>query len=175
MQNNVTVVGKAEVTNPAGSGNDGRVADVFGYGDYAYLNAFRDPTCELAGVHVVDISNPAAPFEVPDAFIPTSPGSYAGEGIQVIPMANQFFTGDLLIHQNETCPANPPPPSAAQGGISLWNVTDPTNSQPVKLHTGDFTNPAGGLDPWPNQTHSMYAWTNHKTTAPTSCSSTTRS
>ena len=161
VQRNVSVVGKAAVTNPSGAGNRGRVADVFAWGDHAYLTAFRDPTCVATGVHVMDISNPAAPFEVTDAFIPTSVGSYAGEGIQVIRMANQHFTGDLLVHQNETCPAGPAPASPAMaGGISLWNVTNPTAPTPVTLHTGDFTNPNGALDPGPNQTHSMRLWTN---------------
>ena len=161
VQENVTVVGRAEVTNPSGAGNDGRVADVFAHGDYAYLNAFRDPTCVDAGVHVMDISDLENPFEVTDAFIPTSVGSYAGEGIQVIELDNEFFDGDLLIHQNETCPFGPPPTDPAlSGGISLWDVSDPTDPQPVTLHTGDFTNPGGGTDPGPNQTHSMYAWTN---------------
>ena len=161
VNRNVEVVGKAEVTNPSGAGNDGRVADVFGYGDYAYLNAFRDPTCVQAGVHVIDISDPSNPVEVTSAFIPTTVGNYAGEGIQVIPMNNAFFSGDLLIHQNETCPSGQPQPVAPNvGGISLWNVTDPTHPVPVRLHAGDFTNPAGGNDPGPNQTHSMYAWTN---------------
>ena len=45
----VKLVGKAEVTNPAGTGNDGRVADVSAYGKYAFLTAFRDPTCERTG------------------------------------------------------------------------------------------------------------------------------
>ena len=164
VQQNVTLVGKAAVTNPSGAGTVGRVADVFAYGDYAYLTAFRNPTCVDTGVHVMDISDPAAPFEVTSAFIPTSVGSYAGEGIQVIRMDNQYFSGDLLIHNNETCPAGPAPtaPNLA-GGISLWDVTDPTSPTPVTLHTGDFTNPNGTLDPSPNQTHSMRIWTNEKT------------
>src|SRR5688572_17661147 len=158
VNRNVQLVGKAEVTNPSGASNDGRVADVFGYGDYAYLNAFRDPTCVQAGVHVIDIHDPANPFEVTGAFIPTTTGNYAGEGIQVIRMDNAFFTGDLLIHQNETCPAGQPQPVGANvGGISLWNVTNPTAPVAVKQHTGDF---AGGINAFPNQTHSMYAWTN---------------
>jgi hypothetical protein len=160
LNNNVTVVGRAEVTNPSGDGNEGRVADVFGYKDYAYLNAFRDPTCVDTGVHVIDMHDPANPFEVTDAFIPTSVGSYAGEGVQVISMANAHFTGDLLIHQNETCPGATP---SVSGGISLWDVTDPTDPQAVTLHTGDFSNPAGGTDASPNTTHSMYAWTNEFT------------
>ncbi|MGH9283222.1 MAG: hypothetical protein ACRD0S_09855, partial [Acidimicrobiales bacterium] len=160
VQENVTLVGRAEVTNPSGDGNDGRVADVYAHGDHAYLTAFREPTCEQAGVHVMDISDPAAPFEVTDAFMPTTVGSYAGEGIQVIPMDNELFTGDLLIHQNETCPApaGPPPPNVMEkGGINLWDVSDPTDPEPVTLHAGDLE---GGFDAGPNQTHSMRAWTN---------------
>jgi hypothetical protein len=159
VQQNVELIGKAEVTNPTpGQSNDGRVADVFAHGDFAYLTAFREPTCENAGVHVVDIHDPTNPFEVTDAFMPTSVGSFAGEGIQVVSIDNEFFSGDLLIHQNETCPFGPPPTDPLlSGGISLWDVSDPTNPEPVTLHTGDF---AGGLNAGPNQTHSMYAWQN---------------
>lgn len=160
VNRNVTLVGKGEVTNPSGDGNTGRVADVTAFGDYAYLNAFREPTCERTGVHVMDISNPAAPVEVTSAFIPASDGSYVGEGIQVERIDNAFFQGDLLAHQSETCPGETPPPPNL-GGISLWNVTDPRNPTPVTLHTGDFSNPAGGVDPAPNQVHSMRMWTNN--------------
>ncbi len=161
VNRNVQVVGKAEITNPSGASNNGRVADVFGYGNYAYLNGFRAPTCVQAGVHVVDINDPANPFEVTSAFIPTTVGNYAGEGIQVIPMNNAFFKGDLLIHNNETCPPGQPQPVAPNvGGISMWNVSVPTAPVAVKLHAGDFTNPGGGTDAAPNQTHSMFAWTN---------------
>lgn len=156
----VELVGKGEVTNPSGAGNEGRVADVSAHGDYAYLNAFREPTCAAGGVHVMDISDPANPVEVTEAFIPTSPGSYAGEGIQIVPMATPAFTGDLLVHQNETCdPAQIVDPSKA-GGVSLWNVSDPRHPQPVTLHTGDFTAEDGSIEPAPNNTHSMRVWTN---------------
>lgn len=159
VQRNVSLVGKAEVTNPSGAGNDGRVADVFAKGNYAWLNAFFEPTCEDTGVHTIDISDLRNPVEVTDAFIPTSVGSYAGEGIQVVEYRNRFFRGDLLIHQNETCPFGPEPTDPTQlGGISLWDVSDPTDPQPVTLHTGDFTNDEGGTDPAPNTVHSMRHW-----------------
>ncbi|RKT68504.1 hypothetical protein DFJ66_1689 [Saccharothrix variisporea] len=154
VNRNVTLVGKAGVSHPGGT--TGRVADVTAFGDYAYLNAFREPDCQTTGVHVVDLHDPAHPFEVTDAFIPTTDGNYVGEGIQILHVDNAYFQGDLLAHQNETCPGATP---ANAGGISLWNVTDPTHPQPVTLHTGDFTNPAGGLDATPNQTHSMRMWT----------------
>ncbi len=155
VQNNVRVVGKAEVTNQTpGQTNDGRVADVFHFRNYAYLNAFRSPTCENTGVHVVDIHDLENPFEVADAFIPTSPGNFVGEGIQVLRISNKQFKGDVLIHQNESCPGVTP--AAGQtGGISLWDVTDPLNAQPLALHAGDYD---GGTRA--NQTHSEFAWNN---------------
>jgi hypothetical protein len=153
------LVGRAPVVNPSGAGNLGRVADVTGHEGFAYLNAFREPTCEAGGVHVMDIGDPAHPVEVPEAFIPTSPGSYAGEGIQVVAMDNEHFTGDLLVHQNETCDPALVTEPAKVGGISLWDVTDPRSPRPLALHTGDVTGEQGGIDPAPNDSHSMRVWT----------------
>jgi hypothetical protein len=154
------LVGKGAVTNPSGAGNTGRIADVTAHGHHAYLNAFHQPTCAAGGVHVLDIADPAHPVEIPEAFIPTSPGSYAGEGIQVVAMATPSFTGDLLVHQNEICdPAQIADPAKA-GGISLWDVTDPRHPRPITVHTGDFTADDGSTDPAPNDTHSMRVWTN---------------
>jgi hypothetical protein len=155
----VRLVGKAEVTNPSGAGNDGRVADVSAFGDHAFLTAFRDPTCERAGAHVVDISNPAAPFEVTSAFMETTPNNYAGEGSQTLRVKNEFFDGVLFIHQNETCPNAPAPTEPnTRGGINIWDVTDAAHPRLLVKHAGDLV---GGLaDDQANQTHSAYAWTN---------------
>lgn len=159
---NVDLIGKAEVTNPSGAGNTGRVADVFAWGDYAYLNAFREPTCQAGGVHTMDISDLSAPREVTAAFIPTSPGQYAGEGIQVIRYTRNgkgSFAGDVLIHQNETCDPSISEPGRI-GGISLWNVTDPRRPTPIVLHAGDYTADDGTVEDSANQVHSMFAWRN---------------
>jgi hypothetical protein len=151
---NVTLVGKAGVTNPSGDGNTGRIADVFAYGDHAYLNAFNQPTCKAGGVHVMDISDLANPVEVPEAFMPTSVGSYAGEGLQVLPIGGR----DVLIHQNETC-AGATPPAGTSGGINLWDVTEPTQPVLLKAHAGDYTTANGGPRPSANPVHSVFAWT----------------
>jgi hypothetical protein len=157
----VRLVGKAEVTNPSRDGNDGRVADVSAFGNHAFLTAFREPTCERTGAHVIDISNPAKPFEVTKAFMETTDGNYAGEGSQTLRLKNAFFDGVLFIHQNETCPGAPEPKKpATRGGINIWDVTDATKPELLVKHAGDYTNASGGMDPQANQTHSAFAWTN---------------
>jgi hypothetical protein len=160
----VDLIGKAEVTNPSGAGNDGRIADVSAFGNHAFLTAFREPTCSQTGAHVIDISDPADPFEVTSAFMPTEEGNYAGEGSDVIEMNNEFFQGVLFMHQNETCPGAPPPTAPrTRGGINIWDVTDATQPELLVAHAGDYTNPAGGMDDQANQTHSQFAWTNSET------------
>jgi hypothetical protein len=157
----VRLVGKAEVTNPSGASNDGRVADVSAYGNYAFLTAFRDPTCEKGGAHVVDISNPRNPSEVTSAFMETTQHNYAGEGSQTLRLKNEFFDGVLFIHQNETCPSAPAPTApATRGGINIWDVTDATSPELLVKHAGDYTNASGGMDAQANSTHSAYAWVN---------------
>ena len=161
VQRNVRVVGKAAVTNPAGTGRQGRVADVSAHGDFAYLTAFREPTCEKAGAHVFDISNPEEPFEVKEAFMETTPQNYAGEGSHTLEMDNAFFKGVLFMHQNETCPGAPAPTQPnTRGGINIWDITDGDSPKLLVKHAGDNI---GGLDAQPNQTHSQFAWTNEKT------------
>jgi hypothetical protein len=157
----VKLIGKAEVTNPAGTGNDGRVADVSAYGKYAFLTAFREPTCERAGAHVINMSDPKNPFEVTSAFMETTPFSYAGEGSLTHRIKNAHFDGVIFVHQNETCPGAPPPTApATRGGINIWDVTDPEHPELLVKHAGDFTNPAGGMDAQPNDTHNVFVWTN---------------
>jgi hypothetical protein len=108
---------------------------VSAFGNFAYLNAFS-PECVSnggsgTGVHVVNISNPASPTKV--GFIAAHPNSYVGEGIHIVRANTPHFSGDMLIHNNETCNAT----AFAPSGASLWNVTDPTNPQPLSLNFGD--------------------------------------
>jgi len=114
-----------------------------------------------AGAHLIDISDPAHPFELTSAFMETTPDNYAGEGSQTLRLKNQFFDGVLFIHQNETCPGAPAPTQPrTRGGINIWDVTDATSPELLVKHAGDYTNPAGGTDDQANQTHSAFAWIN---------------
>jgi LVIVD repeat len=131
----MTLVGKVQLTNV-----DGGIADVAAFGNYAYLNAFSPecagrPGAQGTGVHIVNISNPASPSKV--GFIPAHANSYVGEGIHVVRASTPWFTGDMLIHNNETCNATLFTPS----GASLWNVTNPNSPTSLNLNFGD-TDPA---------------------------------
>lgn len=157
VNRNVRVVGKATVANP--SGLTGRIADVAAHGNYAYLTAFRNPDCKRTGAHVMDISNPAAPFEVVSAFMPTEEGNYAGEGAQTLEIRNASFNGVIFLHQNETCP-NAPAATVprTRGGINIWDITTPTVPLQLASHAGDYANPDGTTDTQANRAHSMFAW-----------------
>ena len=145
---NMVKVGGIELTNV-----DGGIADVAAFGNYAYLNAFSPectgrPGAQGTGVHVVDISNPASPTKV--AFIPAHANSYPGEGIHVVRANTPSFQGDMLIHNNETCDSAQFTPS----GASLWDVTDPTEPQPLKLNFGDTLPVPAGVSQTYHTTHS---------------------
>ncbi|HEX6208165.1 MAG TPA: hypothetical protein VF058_07395 [Actinomycetota bacterium] len=144
-QENVDVVGIW--TAPRTNKKPGRITDVWSLGNYAYLGTFAPP-CNGLGVNVVDISDPTNPTKA--AFIPSRPGTRVND-VKVIHLETSAFTGDVLLHSNENCSAHP----QRVGGISLWDVTDPTNAQPLAQGVGD-TN--GGTLPRARQVHNIFAW-----------------
>jgi hypothetical protein len=115
------------------------VTDVWAYGNYAYLGTFDDIACSLdfTGVHVVDISDPSAPAKV--AFIPAKPGTRNND-VKVAHLETPHFSGEILVASNEACGSpflsrmganglgNPP----GQGGVGIWDVTDPTKPKALK-------------------------------------------
>jgi hypothetical protein len=124
-------------------------------GEHAYLANWGDPACGLnseaggqnspdAGVWVVDI-DPIADAH-PVGFIPSSQDSRPGEGVQVIDLTTRWFSGEMLVTNNEQCGKN------GKGGVSLYDVSNPR--RPVKLseHFGD----RGFADT--NEIHSAFAW-----------------
>ena len=167
---NVELVGKVELTQPFGDVRPEQIADVSAKGDFAYLNSWQSPvarpgapagSCERGGVFVVDISDPANPRQV--TFIPSSLGSYPGEGSQVISINTPAFQGDVLTINNEACADTPADGDATtrKGGISLIDVTNPR--APVKLAdgVGDVT-PSGAIpgvkDSPVHLSHSAFSW-----------------
>jgi len=144
---NVDLVGKVTVSGASPS----HIADVAVSGNYAYLAARRLNTspCGVGGFYTVDISDPANPREVSFTAFPTH--SYPGEGMQVISLNTPTFKGDILVANNENCGTS----TARVGGMSLYDVTDPTNIVPLAIGKGDTNN--GALSR-ARQIHSVFAW-----------------
>ncbi|MDP9067101.1 MAG: hypothetical protein M3N53_01980 [Actinomycetota bacterium] len=146
------LVSKATVTNV----ND-LVADVGvdPRGEYAYLANWGRADCDAnseaggtnnpdAGVYVVDIRDLENPQQV--GFIAHSQDSRPGEGVQVVDVTTKFFTGTMLVTNNEQCGKN------GKGGVSLFDVSDPTTPKKLSEHFGD----RGSADT--NDIHSAFAW-----------------
>src|SRR5918994_1586443 len=115
----IELISKAIVTD-----QDDLVADVAidPSHDYAYLANWSDATCALpsegggqndpdAGIWVIDISDLENPVEV--GFIPSSQDSRPGEGMQALEVSTKWFTGTLLVSNNEQCGPQ------GKGGVSL--------------------------------------------------------
>lgn len=141
---NVKLIGRTDIRR----GGEGRGADVSAWRNYAYM-ATRDPQeCSDAGMAVMDISAPARPRQV--GLIPSTEGSFPGEGSQVVKLDTKFFTGPVLVFNNEICSRG------GKGGVSLWDVRRPRNPRPLVRHAGD---PDAGADFGVfNQIHSARAW-----------------
>ena len=141
----VELVSKLELSNV----EPGGIADVGVFGDYAYVAAWGGETCADTGVHVVDISDVANPVEV--GFIAAPPGSYPGEGVQVVRIDTRKFTGDVLLTNNEICA------EGGVGGINMYDVSDPLNPVPLAEGFGDSDDPQNPPTS-AHQTHSVFAW-----------------
>lgn len=149
---NVELVGKLRFADAA----EGRIADVEVFGDYAYLAAFSDPDCANTGVYVADIHDVRNPRQV--GFIPTGPGSFVGEGQQVISLKTKAFRGDVLIFNNEICGDVV---AGTVGGATLVDVSDPT--APVLLTSGfGDLDPEGAGPGIAHQVHSAFMWQDGK-------------
>jgi hypothetical protein len=126
-------------------------------GQWAFLANWGEPDCagpEVggrtspdAGAWVVNISNLDDP--VTTGFIPSSQDSRPGEGMHVVNITTDRFSGDILAMNNEHCGKN------GKGGLSLWDVTDPRNPSRLSTHFGDRANISPGDA---NDTHSAFIW-----------------
>lgn len=137
----LTVVGQLDLADVPGE----NITDVWAYGNYAYLGTFDDIVCSLdfTGVHVVDIADPANPEKV--GFIPSPPGTRAND-VKVEHLETPYFNGEILVHSNESCgtPFLPrihasgvgTPPG--QGGVGIYDVSDPTKPRALKQNFGDY-------------------------------------
>lgn len=139
------------------TGTDDLIADVAVSpdGNYAYLANWGEPKCgdtseaggvnnPDAGVYIVDIRDLDHPVQI--GFIPSSQDSRPGEGVQVLDIATKFFNGTMLVTNNEQCGPQ------GKGGVSLYDVTDPSKPKKLSKNVGD----RGFADV--HEIHSAWAW-----------------
>jgi hypothetical protein len=134
----LNVVGQLSAANMGIPGGE-NVTDVWALGNYAYLGTFDDIACSLdfTGVHIVDISDPANPAKV--AFIPAKPGTRNND-VKVAHLETPHFSGEILVASNEPCGSvflprlhgNGVAAIPGQGGVAIWDVTNPTKPRPLK-------------------------------------------
>lgn len=148
---NVRQLGTEQVTT-----EEGRVSDVAWNNntDYAYLGKWpagtSAPAC-TGGVWPVDVTDPNNP--VKRRFMSSHRNTYVTEGLQVLTDVTtaSITDRDLLLISNETCGPG------GVGGLTIWDVTNPT--APVKLSEGigDFMT-GTTASPVAHDAHSVMGW-----------------
>src|ERR687892_1419891 len=155
----VELVGKLELTNQVGDISDVSAMATTSDGTwYAYVGNWggfdarnQTPACNSGGVHIVDISNPASPVKV--GFLNAGGTGYQTEGIQALHIDTDEYTGDILVVSNEWCLARANP-KLNPGGITIYDIDDPTNPVTLVDDFGDFDEHGNRA----NESHSVIAW-----------------
>ena len=138
------------------AGDTGAIyTDVWSHDGYAYIGTFKKP-CTDAGVLIVDISAAIANYPGTEGATVATIKSAPNTRINDVKVHTVGDT-DVLITTQEPCgmdvPAaaqagNNPPGQIGQGGISLYDVTDPTKPKALKKNFLEF----GGV-------HNTFPWT----------------
>lgn len=150
---NIELLGKVDLTTTPGTiadvavSPDGQWAFVAKWSNGCFARSERGGIAQReGGAHVVNISNLGSPVRT--GFIPTHQDTTPGEGMQVVALKTKFFTGNVLVMNNEPCDKN------GKGGISLWDVTNPRKPMPLSTHFGD----RAPRERDTHSTHSAFAW-----------------
>ena len=141
-----------------GGVEDGLYTDVWSHDGYAYIGTFQDPGCTDAGVFVVDMAAAVANYDPSDitgdatvAHIRSAPNTRVND-VKV----HQVGDTAVLVTTQEPCGMNIPSDQMAdgnakgqvgQGGISLYDVSDPTKPKALAKNFLEF----GGV-------HNTFMW-----------------
>lgn len=148
---NVDLLGRLKLTN-----FDGDISDVSALATasdgtwYAYVGDWG-AKCNTGGVHIVDVSDPANPVKV--GFLNAGGTAYQTEGIHALHIDTSEYTGDILVVSNEWCLPKSNP-KLNPGGITIYNIDDPTNPVTLVNDFGDFDLHGNRA----NEAHSAIAW-----------------
>ncbi len=141
---------------------DGLYTDVWSHNGFAYIGTFQEPDCSNAGVFVIDIAAAVANYPNTQGATVADIKSAPNTRINDVKVHTVGDT-DVLITTQEPCgkpiPGGPvsdansnpngngAPFQVGQGGISLYDVTDPTKPKALKKNFLEF----GGV-------HNTFAW-----------------
>jgi len=151
---NVDLLSKVRLTTKAGDISDVSALQVSN-GPlkgrwFAYLGDWG-AKCETGGVHVVDITNPTSPKRA--GFLDSGGFAYVTEGVHALNITTSAFSGDILVISNEWCRLSPDPVNNP-GGITIWDISNPTQPELLVRGFGDFD----GRPSRAKESHSAIAW-----------------
>lgn len=138
--------------------SDGLYTDVWSHNGYAYVGTFQEPGCTDAGVFIVDISTAVAQYPTMEGALVAEIRSAPNTRINDVKV-HTVGDVDVLITTQEPCGSPIPGWSQAdgngkgpayqlgQGGISLYDVTDPTKPKALKKNFLEFEG-----------VHNTFAW-----------------
>lgn len=148
-----TVIGR----DTLGGISDGLYTDVWAHKGFAYVGTFQEPTCDRSGVYISDIRDPSNPSMV--GIIKSPPDTRIND-VKVLEIDGR----DVLIHSLEPCGMLVGNGRAVGGGngghqlgkvgISLWDVSDPSNPHALKQNFLDF--PVHNTFPWTTASGETY-------------------
>ncbi|MBV9595742.1 MAG: hypothetical protein JOZ87_02695 [Chloroflexi bacterium] len=108
-------------------GSAGFNAMAVGLDGIAYLGSWGGSAqCPSLGVRLIDVHDPAAPAPIGSA------AAYSGttaEHVAAVHLATPIFSGNVLLAGIQRCR----PGGAEQGGLAIWDVTDPANPAELAL------------------------------------------
>ena len=148
---NVDLVGKLRLTSQLNDVSDVSAMATDADGTwYAYVGNWG-AKCQSGGVHIVDVSDPENPAKV--GFLNAGGTGYQTEGIQALRVETTTYTGDILVVSNEWC-LEKSNPKLNPGGITIYDIDDPTNPVTLVNDFGDFDVHGNRA----NESHSVIAW-----------------
>jgi LVIVD repeat len=147
---NVELVGKLRLTSFEGDISDVSALQTADGRWFAYVGNWG-AHCPTGGVHVVDITDPANPTRA--GFLNSGGFGYVTEGLQALHVDTEAFTGDILVVSNEWCQVSGNPRNMP-GGITIWDITEPTEPKQLVRAFGDFDL----FGDRANEAHSAIAW-----------------
>jgi hypothetical protein len=147
---NVELVGQLRLTSQVDDLSDVSALQTDDGRWFAYVGDWAGQ-CTTGGVRVVDFTDPENPTRA--GFLNSAGFGYVTEGVQALRLDTSEFTGDVLVVSNEWCRVSGNPKNMP-GGITIWDITEPTAPAKLVEAFGDFDVHGDRA----NEAHSAIAW-----------------